>query len=140
MHLTCGYVLLQYMVVYEILVSVAVNALFFMDGSNFSVVQVAPWHKCWLPVYPCCLPITPCPAHLKSCLLAPSFSLQHLTQHPGLFGSDLGEAQTIPDSSACMTMQHNCRCLSNLWKTHNQRRCLHSVLNICNCEQHGLVL
>ncbi len=52
----CLYVVLQYMVVYELLLAVAVNTLFFIDGSRFSVVQVGP--PCTSP--PCApLPLLP---------------------------------------------------------------------------------
>jgi len=45
------------MVVYELMLSVAVNTLFFIDGSRFSVVQVGP--PCTSPPVtfcPCCPP------------------------------------------------------------------------------------
>ncbi len=49
----CWHGVLQYMVVYELLLSVAVNILLFIDGSRFSVVQVGP--PAPAPTVPLCL-------------------------------------------------------------------------------------
>ncbi len=69
----------QYMVVYELLLSVAVNLLLFVDGSRYSVIQVGPpctsTYCAPLPLLPSCCMALRCvcqqanPLHLPLCSL-----------------------------------------------------------------------